>query len=124
LLNPLAIGVTIGGLLLDVITPRPKPRAGLPSELSSSLNEPSRGHRSAIPRLTRTTARRSRAASAAERGTDPTDSSASHSRGRALPLIRGTASNAVNPRVAKLPFGDEQREILSLTATLQPTNHH
>ena len=27
--NPLAIGVTIGGLLLDVVAPRPKPRAGL-----------------------------------------------------------------------------------------------
>jgi len=25
--NPLAIGVTIGGLLLDVVVPRPKPRA-------------------------------------------------------------------------------------------------
>jgi hypothetical protein len=28
LLNPLAIGVTLGGLLLDVVAPRPKPRAG------------------------------------------------------------------------------------------------
>jgi hypothetical protein len=28
--NLLAIGVTVGGLLLDVIAPRPKPRAGLP----------------------------------------------------------------------------------------------
>ncbi len=27
--NPLAIGVTIGGLLLDVIVPRPKPRYGV-----------------------------------------------------------------------------------------------
>jgi len=27
--NPLAIGVTLGGLLLDVVAPRPKPRAGL-----------------------------------------------------------------------------------------------
>ncbi|MGO9905597.1 MAG: hypothetical protein ACLPY3_07750 [Solirubrobacteraceae bacterium] len=27
--NPLAIGVTLGGLLLDVIVPRPKPRTGL-----------------------------------------------------------------------------------------------
>ena len=26
--NPLAIGVTLGGLLLDVLVPRPKPRAG------------------------------------------------------------------------------------------------
>jgi hypothetical protein len=32
--NPLAIGVTIGGLLLDVIAPRPKPRAGFPYEFS------------------------------------------------------------------------------------------
>jgi len=32
--NPLAIGVTIGGLLLDIVLPRPKPRAGLPSEPS------------------------------------------------------------------------------------------
>jgi hypothetical protein len=32
--NPLAIGVTIGGLLLDVIAPRPKPRAGIAHELS------------------------------------------------------------------------------------------
>ena len=24
--NPLAIGVTIGGLLLDIVAPRPKPR--------------------------------------------------------------------------------------------------
>jgi hypothetical protein len=28
LINPLAIGVTIGGLLLDVAVPRPKPRVG------------------------------------------------------------------------------------------------
>jgi hypothetical protein len=34
LLNPLAIGVTLGGLLLDVVVPRPKPRAGLPTEPS------------------------------------------------------------------------------------------
>jgi hypothetical protein len=30
--NPLAIGVTLGGLLLDVIVPRPKPRTGLAPE--------------------------------------------------------------------------------------------
>lgn len=30
--NPLAIGVTIGGFLLDVVVPRPKPRAGFASE--------------------------------------------------------------------------------------------
>ena len=32
--NPLAIGVTLGGLLLDVIVPRPKPRAGFSHEFS------------------------------------------------------------------------------------------
>jgi hypothetical protein len=32
--NPLAIGVTIGGLLLDVIAPRPKPLAGIGQEFS------------------------------------------------------------------------------------------
>ena len=32
--NPLAIGVTIGGLLLDVVAPRPKPRFGVVRELS------------------------------------------------------------------------------------------
>jgi hypothetical protein len=34
--NPLAIGVTIGGLLLDVVAPRPKPRAGLSEDFSLS----------------------------------------------------------------------------------------
>ena len=28
MLNPLAIGVTLGGLVLDVVVPRPKPRVG------------------------------------------------------------------------------------------------
>ncbi len=32
--NPLAIGVTLGGLLLDVVAPRPKPRSGSHMELS------------------------------------------------------------------------------------------
>jgi hypothetical protein len=32
--NPLAIGVTLGGLLLDVVVPRPKPRAGFSYESS------------------------------------------------------------------------------------------
>ena len=32
--NPLAIGVTLGGLLLDVVVPRPKPRVGHPLEPS------------------------------------------------------------------------------------------
>jgi hypothetical protein len=30
-LNPLAIGVTLGGLLLDTLVPRPKPRVGIAS---------------------------------------------------------------------------------------------
>jgi hypothetical protein len=34
MLNPLAIGVTLGGLLLDVVVPRPKPRAGISNESS------------------------------------------------------------------------------------------
>jgi len=29
LINPLAVGVTFGGLLLDIIVPRPKPRVGV-----------------------------------------------------------------------------------------------
>jgi hypothetical protein len=46
--NPLAIGVTLGGLLLDVVVPRPKPRAGLfeVGEESSSLPAVSRTPRS------------------------------------------------------------------------------
>ena len=32
--NPLAIGVTLGGLLLDAVAPRPKPRAGFSTECS------------------------------------------------------------------------------------------
>jgi hypothetical protein len=31
-MNPLAIGVSLGGLLLDLVAPRPKPRAGLAYE--------------------------------------------------------------------------------------------
>jgi hypothetical protein len=31
-INPLAIGVTLGGLLLDVLLPRPKPQAGVAQE--------------------------------------------------------------------------------------------
>jgi hypothetical protein len=34
LLNPLAIGVTLGGQLLDIVVPRPKLRAGYPHEFS------------------------------------------------------------------------------------------
>ena len=34
MLNPLAIGVTLGGLLLDLVVPRPKPRAGFAHEFS------------------------------------------------------------------------------------------
>ena len=44
-LNPLAIGVTVGGLLLDVIVPRPKPRIGVPMTPLSSHKPPTRGHR-------------------------------------------------------------------------------
>jgi hypothetical protein len=33
--NPLAIGVTVGGLLLDVVAPRPKPRFGYVREFSA-----------------------------------------------------------------------------------------
>lgn len=40
MLNPLAIGVTVGGLLLDVLVPRPKPRVGAQAE-SSLLSAPS-----------------------------------------------------------------------------------
>jgi hypothetical protein len=32
--NPLAIGITLGGLFLDIVVPRPKPRAGFAPELS------------------------------------------------------------------------------------------
>ena len=35
-LNPLAIGVGFGGRLLDIVAPRPKPRAGVPDEFSPS----------------------------------------------------------------------------------------
>ena len=31
-MNPLAIGVSLGGLFLDLVAPRPKPRAGLAYE--------------------------------------------------------------------------------------------
>jgi hypothetical protein len=34
LLNPLAIGVTLGGRLLEIVVPRPKLRAGYPHEPS------------------------------------------------------------------------------------------
>ena len=34
LLNPLAIGVTLGGQLLDIVAPRPKPRYGTAHEFS------------------------------------------------------------------------------------------
>jgi hypothetical protein len=32
--NPLAIGVTLAGLLLEIVVPRPKPRSGLTHEPS------------------------------------------------------------------------------------------
>jgi hypothetical protein len=31
-MNPLAIGISLGGLFLDLVAPRPKPRAGLAHE--------------------------------------------------------------------------------------------
>ena len=36
MINPLAIGVTLGGLLLDTLVPRPKPQVGIaPGSLPS-----------------------------------------------------------------------------------------
>ena len=32
MINPLAIGVTLGGLLLDIVVPRPKPQVGVTRE--------------------------------------------------------------------------------------------
>ena len=32
MINPLAIGVTLGGVLLDVLVPRPKPQVGIAEE--------------------------------------------------------------------------------------------
>lgn len=48
MINPLAIGVTLGGLLLDVLVPRPKPQTGiaedpLPSS-SRHRSEDTAGH--------------------------------------------------------------------------------
>ena len=41
MINPLAIGVTIGGLLLDIVVPRPKPRVGVASSsLPSARRRP------------------------------------------------------------------------------------
>jgi hypothetical protein len=40
--NPLAIGVTIGGLLLDVVAPRPKPRYGVVRDFSPRASTASR----------------------------------------------------------------------------------
>ena len=51
MLNPLAIGVTVGGLLLDALVPRTKPRVGAPVE-SSLLSAPP------DPRTTRRTRQR------------------------------------------------------------------
>lgn len=36
--NPLAVGVTLGGLLLDIVVPRPKPRVGDPVHPSLLLH--------------------------------------------------------------------------------------
>src|SRR5262245_53701806 len=68
-LNPLAIGVTVGGLLLDVVVPRPKPRTGLASdELFSSRHAPIRGHQPGEVREARPSAGRGSAISLAARG--------------------------------------------------------
>jgi hypothetical protein len=40
MLNPLAIGVTVSGRLLDVVVPRPKPRVGLPVDVSPLSSQP------------------------------------------------------------------------------------
>lgn len=44
MINPLATGVTLGGLLLDLVVPRPKPRVGaapdpLPSVTRNQLED-------------------------------------------------------------------------------------
>jgi hypothetical protein len=36
LINPLAVGVTLGGLLLDILVPRPKPLVGTTAGYLSS----------------------------------------------------------------------------------------
>ena len=38
MINPLAIGMTLGGLLLDVLVPRPKPQVGVAQEPLSYLS--------------------------------------------------------------------------------------
>jgi hypothetical protein len=42
MLNPLAIGVTLGGLVLDVVVPRPKPRVGTSIEFELLSQTPDR----------------------------------------------------------------------------------
>jgi len=37
-INPLAIGVTLGGLLLDIVVPRPKPQVGIAREPLASVS--------------------------------------------------------------------------------------
>ena len=39
MINPLAIGVTIGGLFLDTLVPRPKPRVGFEPDLRALLSQ-------------------------------------------------------------------------------------
>jgi hypothetical protein len=48
--NPFAIGVTLGGLLLDVVAPRPKPRAGAVVPDLSPLGLPGRPEDNAVRR--------------------------------------------------------------------------
>jgi hypothetical protein len=51
--NPLAIGVTLAGLILDVVAPRPKPRAGAVVPVLSPLGLPGRPEDTAVRRAIR-----------------------------------------------------------------------
>jgi hypothetical protein len=51
--NPLAIGVTLSGLLLDVVAPRPKPRAGVVASVLSPLGLSGRPEDTAVRRAIR-----------------------------------------------------------------------
>ncbi len=62
---PRAIGVTFGGLLIDAVAPRPKPEAGLASDLSLLPAAPSLGHRGAQQMRARLSAGRARLPSSA-----------------------------------------------------------
>ena len=47
--NPLAIGVSFGGLLLDLIAPRPKPRYGYVPAVTRTPHPRSDGQQYAAP---------------------------------------------------------------------------